>query len=187
MWQHDGRKSQNSMLHARMPPKPVTPTRQPTNPLLSSFPAPTQNNPGAATAAARNGEKIKNHMQTYPMRVAMSWTSRASPISAKIAPFSRCLVVRRCWCTAPTARSEGTGRRSGPAKRSDRITAWTGEYDTARQVRTTDRGRGLDKEKRRSGRGRTISCPYPYAYQDENVWVRNGVGEYETVRARAEK
>lgn len=75
------------------------------------------------TVPPGTGSKTASRNYAYPMRVAMSWTSRASPISAKIAPLSRCLVVRRCWCTAPTARSEGTGRRSGPAKRSDRITA----------------------------------------------------------------
>lgn len=73
----------------------------------------------------------KNHISArthqtlvaYPMSVAMSCTSRASPISAKIAPFRRCFVVSRCWCTAPTASREGTGRRSGPARRSDKTTA----------------------------------------------------------------
>mmetsp|Transcript_25316 Transcript_25316/g.78974 ORF Transcript_25316/g.78974 Transcript_25316/m.78974 type:complete len:282 (+) Transcript_25316:743-1588(+) len=54
-----------------------------------------------------------------PTASATSWTSFTSPASAKSAAFPRWPVFSRCWCTAPTARSVGTGRRSGPARTSD--------------------------------------------------------------------
>mmetsp|Transcript_22323 Transcript_22323/g.69919 ORF Transcript_22323/g.69919 Transcript_22323/m.69919 type:complete len:213 (+) Transcript_22323:1428-2066(+) len=58
--------------------------------------------------------------QPKPRRRATSWTSLASPQSTKRAVLPRWPVRRRCWWTAPTARSEGMGILSGPASASER-------------------------------------------------------------------
>jgi len=45
----------------------------------------------------------------YPMSSAMWATSRASPVSQTIPQLVRSASRTRWWCTAPVARSMGTG------------------------------------------------------------------------------
>ena len=101
--------------------------------------APARAAASAISAYTRHGLTA---LAPYPIRAAMWWTSRASPVSA--IRLTRIRSPRRMssWCTAPTARSIGMGACAGSAPRSEstRIAAPSSTwYAASSQSRTSAR------------------------------------------------